>query len=294
MSNEQSLSSSEKPVTSAPSSETHEKGFTLERNDRFKDFAKVEVTKTDDSKPWKPPVEVTVTMADGQRVEHLPASTSFYTFHKGDAALTVSAAAAGHIDSLHIRGEDPGSRFDEPSFDALMADVAPKIPDEVTETPGPSAFSVEMGKNMGKEGIAAIDELLKDGTVRSEDVMSATLVKADVIELNKNGTHESKQAFADAFRAKHPESRIQFQLVRGSVLVPVVDAPKRPTTKLFMVFGPDEARPGQKTMWTAAPGRNMPRHPDPKQHMDKDGKLNDETFNESANAWFDTVMLTGE
>lgn len=38
----------------------------------------------------------------------------------------------------------------------------------------------------------------------------------------------------------------------------------------------------------------MPRHPVPGQHMDKDGKLNEETFEESSKAWFDTMMLTGK
>ena len=103
---------------------------------------------------------------------------------------------------------------------------------------------------------------------------------------------EENGVFVESFRAAHPEHKIQFQLVRGTVIVPTVDSPKRPTTKLFMAMGPgvDE----KMTMYTIAPGRDMPRHPNPGQHTDKEGKVNEETFKQSSDAWFDTVMLTGK
>ncbi|MCI0479000.1 hypothetical protein L0Y59_00440, partial [Candidatus Uhrbacteria bacterium] len=115
--------------------------------------------------------------------------------------------------------------------------------------------------------------------------------KDKVFALNRRGTPEERQAFVDAYRAAHPESRLQFQLIRDEkILVPVIIKEKRPTTKLFAMVGP--GADGKPSVYTLAPGRNMPRHPVPGQHTDKDGNFDEETFKESANAWFDTVMLT--
>ncbi len=284
------------PDAGAEDREQPRPGFTVEANRQFLGFQKVETTKVDETKPWKPALEVRVTNADGSIEEGVDANTAFFTFHGGTEGardLTVTAAAAGHVDSLHIRGTEAGSHFDYPSVEELFEDVAERIPDNVATDPGVSAFDVEMGKPMGREGIASRAELLADETIRGEDVVSADLAREEVLALNREGAPEAKKAFIEKFRRDNPDSRIQFQLVRGDVLVPVVVAPKRETTKLFLVFGPD-ATGDKKTLYTAAPGRNMPRHPNPGQHRNKEGVLNDSTFNESANAWFDTVMLVGK
>lgn len=264
--------------------------YELESNSDYLNFQKVEVTSVDDSKPWKPPLEVSVTKADGTVVDKLDASTPFFTFKdRMGNVLTVSAADAGHIDSLHIKGEDPGSIFDEPSLEALMKDAAAKMPEGIAEQPGVSAFDVEMGKSMGREGIANLQELVRDGVLTEQDVEAAMALKNEVKALNKEGTKEEKDAFIQA----HNGGKVGFQLIRGDVLVPIVNAPKRPTTKLFMVFGPGkEGAP--KTMYTAAPGRFMPKHPNPGQHKNKENVLDEKTFDESAEAWFNTVMLTGK
>lgn len=268
--------------------------FELDANKEFLGFQKVEVTKVDETKPWKPALEVKVTKADGSLAEGLDANTPFFTFKslEGGTDLTVSAAAAGHIDSLHIKGEEAGSRFEYPSLEGLFADVQKKLPEKVAKEPGVTAFDMEMGKSMGKEGIASMDELKADGRIADGDISAAQGEREKVAALNMKGSKEEKDAFIAAFKQAHPDGKVQFQLVRGDVLVPVVDAPKRDTSKLFMVFGPDAK--GGKTMYTAAPGRYMPRHPNPGQHKDAAGVLNEATFKESADAWFDTVMLTGK
>ncbi len=254
----------------------------------YRNFQKVEVTEVDESKPWKPAKKIKVTKENGEEVE-IGASTPFFVFKNKDGKeLTVSGEAAGHIDGLHIRGTDAGSVFDEPSLEALMKDASEKMPPSVASEPGVSAFDVEMGKSMGKEGIASMTELIRDGVLTSEDVAQATALKNEVMELNKAGTKEAKEAFVSS----HADGQIRFQLIRGDVLVPVVNTPKRPTTKLFMVFGPAEGD-DRKTMYTAAPGRNMPRHPNPGQHTSKEGVLDETTFKESSDAWFNTVMLVG-
>lgn len=270
--------------------------FDLQSNQEYLGFQGVEVTKIDDTKPWKPALEVRVTKMDGQVVEGLSASTPFFTFKakaEGGKNLTVSAAVAGHVDQLHIKGEEPGSHFDYGSLEELLNDAKDKVPAEVAKTPGVSAFDLNMGRLMGKEGIADLDELISEGLLTEADRETSMSVKNEVYELNKSGSPEAKQAFIDTFNAAHPESKIQFQLVRGTVLVPIVDAPKRPTTKLFMVFGPD-ATSENKTLYTMAPGRNMPRHPNPNEHKNKDGVIDEKTFKESSDAWFNTVMLTGK
>lgn len=267
--------------------------YSLETNREFVNFQGVEVTKIDDTKPWKPAVELTVTKADGKVVEGLAANTPFFTFRDaGGKTLTVSAEAAGHIDKLHIKGEDEGSKFDEPSLEALFQDAAKKMRAGIAEEPGTSAFDVEMGKHMGKEGIASMNELVSSNEISEADMATAETYREEVKQLNKDGTKEAKQAFIDKFKNSNGDCKIQFKLVRGDVLVPIVDAAKRDTTKLFMVFGPGDK--GDKTLYTVAPGRNMPRHPNPGQHKNAEGVLNEQTFNESADAWFDTVMLTGK
>jgi hypothetical protein len=268
-------------------------GFKVESNPTYLNFQKVEVTKVDDAKPWKPPLEVKVTKADGSVEEGVDATTPFFTLKDADLReLTVSAAAAGHVDSLHIKGTDPGSKFDYSSLEAMLVDAEDKLPDHIFDNPNaPSAFDIEMGKNMGSEGLANTSELTADGTITAEDVATLQTVKNEVAEANKSGTPESRQAVVDKFNTEHPDCKIQLQVIRGgAVIVPTVSAPKRPTTKLFMVFGPDGK--GGKTLWTAAPGRNMPRHPIPAQFNELEGGVEGAAFQESLDAWFNTVMLT--
>ncbi len=280
-------------VVSPESRESEESKYALDSNQEFLGFQNVEVTKTDDTKPWKPALEVKVTKTDGSVAENLDANTPFFTFRDSEGnEMTVTAAAAGHIDQLHIKGEDAGSKFDYSSLEALFKDVAQKLPQEVASAPGVSDFAVDMGRHMGKEGIASMAELKTEGILSEADLSTAESVRAEVQELNKSGDEAAKKAFAEKFKADNPDCKVQFQLVRGTVLVPTVDTPKRDTTKLFMVFGP--GADVKKTAYTMAPGRHMPRHPNPGQHKNQEGILNEETFKESADAWFDTVMLTGK
>jgi hypothetical protein len=280
-------------IAGPESRETEEQKYALDSNQAFLGFQNVEVTKTDDTKPWKPALEVKVTKADGSVAENLDANTPFFTFRDSEGnEMTVTAAAAGHIDQLHIKGEDAGSKFDYPSLEVLFKDVAQKLPPEVASAPGVSDFAVDMERHMGKEGIASMEELKAEGILADSDLSTAESVRAEVEELNKSGDEAAKKAFVEKFKSENPDCKVQFQLVRGTVLVPIVDTPKRDTTKLFMVFGP--GADGKKTAYTMAPGRHMPRHPNPNQHKSQEGVLNEETFKESADAWFNTVMLTGK
>lgn len=148
--------------------ETFDSGYNLESNSSYLGFEKVEITKVDNSKPWKP---------------------------------------------------------------------------------GPYAFAMEMGKNMGKEGIATLEELKDKGFVSQADIDKTMAVKEEVFELNKSGDEESRNAFVEKFKEENPDNKVQFQVVRGAVIVSVVDAPKQDTTQLFSVFGPGEV--GDKIMYTA-------------------------------------------
>ena len=139
---------------------------------------------------------------------------------------------------------------------------------------------------------ASMEELKTEGILDDSDLTSVEAVRTEVQKLNESGDEDAKKAFVEKFKSENIDSKIQFQLVRGTVLVPTVDTPKRDTTKLFMVFGP--GADGKKTAYTMAPGRHMPRHPNPDQHKSQEGVLDEKTFKESADAWFDTVMLTGK
>lgn len=280
-------------IASPESPESKKQKYALDSNQEFLGFENVEVTKTDETKPWKPALEVKVTKADGSVAENLDANTPFFTFRDSEGnEMTVTAAVAGHIDELHIKGEDAGSKFEYPSLEALFEDVAKKLPQEVASVPGVSDFAVDMERHMGKEGIASMEELKTEGILGDSDLSTAEYVRVEVEELNKSGDENAKKAFVEKFKADNPDCKVQFQLVRGTVLVPTVDSPKRDTSKLFMVFGP--GADGKKTAYTMAPGRHMPRHPNPDQHKNQEGVLNEETFKESADAWFDTVMLNGK
>ena len=140
--------------------------YRLEANQQFLNFQSVKETKIDEEKAWKPALEVQVTNADGTIVEGLGANTPFFTFEDvyGNK-LTVSAAAAGHIDEIHIKGKDAGSKFDEPSLEALLKDAATKMPEGIATEKGVSAFDIEMGKSMGRDGIASMAELKDQGVL---------------------------------------------------------------------------------------------------------------------------------
>lgn len=280
------------PVDRMPSRDDERNVYQLEIDPTFEGFSGVKVTKYDETKPWKPALEVKVTQANGDVVEAVDASKPVYTFKDQEGrTLNVSIATAGHIDDMHIHAKEPGSKFEQESLSELMRDVAAHLPADVMNRPDISTFDMEMGKHMGLEGVASMDELLHEGAVTETDVATAQSEKSRVFELNKSGAVEDKLAFIEEFRSAHPESKIQFQLVRDTVVVPVVATAKRPTTKLFMMMGP--GADGTPSMYTLAPGRDMPRHPNPGQHKDREGNFNEETFKQSADAWFSTVMLTG-
>lgn len=266
--------------------------YQLEVNQEFLGFLKVEVTEVDESKPWRPAKLLKVTKADGTVVENVPANTPFFSFRdKSGQELVVTAAVAGHIDQLHIKGTDAGSKFDYDSLYHLFEDVAKKLPEGLSSMPGISDFAIEMGKNMGKEGVASLQELKAEGVISDNDLSIVENFREKVKELNRESDLESKKAFVQSFKEQYPDCKIQFQIVRDTVIVPIVNIPKRPTTKLFMVFGPGED--GKKVAYTMAPGRYMPRHPNPNQHKNKEGIIDEKTFDESSRAWFDNVMLVG-
>ncbi len=244
------------------------------------------VLTTDDSKPWKPALTVEVRTPRGLQV--VDASTPYLTLGKGDTALVVSIAAAGHIHHLHIDTKEPASRFAFDSVSSLFTAITNLIPKDRLLQEGVQAFAINLGRSMGAEGIASMSELVADGVLPQADVDVARLVRDEVMHLNATGSLDEKRAMAARYRTEHPDSKIQFILVRGSVLVPTVAAPKRETTELFLAMGPAESGAG-KTLYTAAPGRFMPRHPDPAQFADEG--VSGPAFREAAAAWFDTVML---
>ncbi len=263
--------------------------FGLTCESKYLNFRNLKVTKVDESKPYRPALEVEVTLEDGS-VEVLGANTSFFMFHGGEGGLVVSAAACGHIKELHFDGTDLGSRFSFGSLKELMEAVAEKMPSCIPDEPGVSAFALEMDRPMGSEGIATMDELRDSGILRKDDVVTALIARGTVFALNKGSTKEEKEAFVAKFASDNPDCRVQFTLVRGTVIVPTVTAPKQPTTKLFLVFGPAEGG-GYKTLYTAAPGRWMPRHPNPAQFHPEEGGTEGKAFNEALNSWYETVML---
>lgn len=280
----------EPSLVPAQEREMGEQAYKLMRSRELHDYQAMRVTATVEKPHGTVPSKIEVTKADGSSVE-VSADDPMYKFVTSDGTeIAVSVGTAQHIDELHFRAEDLGSVFEYPSMDALMQDVADKLPGDIASRPGVATVSVEMGKSMGTEGLASLTELVEGGILSDQDLTLAEAVRQQVYELNKSGDAAAKVSFVEQFRADHPESKVQFQTVRSGVIVPVVDTPNRPTTRLFMMFGPAGAG---KAMWTAAPGRDMPRHPDPKQHQ-LGGSFDKKTFSESAKAWFDTAMLSGK
>jgi len=146
-------------------------------------------------------------------------------------------------------------------------------------------------KSKRKEAVASIKELRIEGILGNDDTNLIEKNREEVQRLNRFGDRKAKETFIKEFELKNPDSKIQFELVRDSVIIPTINIPKRETTELFIVLG--SGNDGRKTVYTMAPGRYMPRHPIPDQHKDPEGVLNEKTFQESADAWFDTVMLKG-
>lgn len=286
----------ERPMPPEARREAEKRGnYSLEANEQFLGFERVNVTEFDESLPWKPAKTVEVIQADGSKVEDLEASTPFFTFKDANGKeIVVSAEAAGHIDQLHIKGEDVGSKFDEPSLEALFQDMAVQLPEGLADRPGIFTLDVEMGKNMGMEGIASTEELVASGRLSQVDIDAAQSVREEVQRLNREGTEEERLAFAEKYAEEHPDAGVQFTAAReDKVLLPTVKAPKQPTTKLFVMMGPNPAG-DKKALYTIAPGRDMPRHPVPGQYTDREGAFDEAGYQEAEQKWFDTVMLTGE
>ena len=140
-------------------------------NPNLVDFTAVEITKVNEELAWKPAVEVAVTHPDGTKTENVDPFTPVYSFRGQDGELTVPIQTAGHIDSLHIRGQEPGSQFSYDNTTDLFTDVAEKLPAGIASNPEPRiSLSIEMGKSMGKEGVASLAELVANGTLSEEDV----------------------------------------------------------------------------------------------------------------------------
>ncbi len=268
--------------------------YDLTVNDEYLNFKSVEITATDDSRGFSLPTEVSVVKADGTTVENLDANTPLFTFTDSDGnELIVSALCAGQVSSDSFKGGSKSGQFDQySSLEDLLRDAATKMPENIANEPGVSNFSFDMGKHVGKEGFASLSELLEDGAVSEADMSALDSVREEVESLNRQGDQAANQAFVDEFSSKHPDSKIQFTIMRGSVLVPVVDSPKRDTNQLFMVFGP--AGKGKKTAYAISPGRWMPKFPKPEQHRRGGGVVNEETFKESSDAWLNTAVLTGK
>lgn len=274
--------------------------YRLKVNQEFLHFKKVIVTKFDETKPWKPAVTISVEFQDGNLREGLDAQTPFFTFQDTDGKeITVSGATAGHIFDVHFSPEDSGSKFDEPDLLSLFQDIAQRMPAGKGAVQGIDTFSLHMEKRMGTEGIASLTELVQDNVLKQEDIDDAMGYKEEVQRLNREGDKGAMKEFVEDYSRNHPQAKVLFRHIRteganSGVIVPHVLAPKRPTNQLFVMIGPNETSTG-RALFTVAPGRNMPRHPMRGQHIDREtGELDEKTFQESADAWFSTVMLVAE
>lgn len=172
----------------------------------------------------------------------------------------------------------------------LLIDLSRKIPSAELQKTGTHAFSVNMDKLMGKEGLSSLVELTSKGVINTEQIRYLEQFKDQVFEINLNGTEQEKKDFINQFNSTNLNFPIFFQLIRGRVIVPCIRLEKQNTTSLFVAMGPlNDQR--SRELYTLAPGRYMPRHPDASQHIDARGNLNLESFLESSNAWFYTIML---
>lgn len=270
------------------------KNYELTANPEYLNFKSVKIATVDESKPWKPALTVDVIKVDGAVAEGIDANTPFFKLtDKNGKEILVSAATAGHIQDLHINGTDLGSKFDEPDLQSLFQDVASHMPEGQADREGIFTFDMDMGKSMGSEGLASFAELMNDGVLEEKDIALAQEFKAEVQALNRESDQEKMRAFVAGYAASHPEALVQFVLIRGDrAIVPQVKAPKRPTTKLFVMMGPD-ASGSKPSIYTLAPGRDMPRHPIAGQHTTAQGVFSEATFQQSADVWFNTVMLAG-
>lgn len=253
---------------------------------KFAGFQGVKILTRDLTKTWKPPLTVLVTLSDDTNVE-IAAKTPFFTFQTSGGIATVSAVAAGHIHEAHFSG-DEGSRSCYLDPASLFGALARYLPDDLGARNERAEFEFDTGEPTGVEGVACISELLEDNILLQSDMIPLLAVRDNVRRLNATGTLAEKKAFIADFDAAAPGCLIRFRLVRETVLVPVLMSGKRETTKLFVVFGPGD---DCLTLYTAMPGRKMPRHPNPAQFRPEEGGVEGAAFREASDAWLNTVML---
>lgn len=270
--------------------ETEKNNYYLNVNHEFLDFKNIEATKIDQTKPWQPALELKLLKADGTTVNNLEANIPFFTLRNNNGnEIIINGATIYHINYLHFKQNEAGSTFNYPRIINLFEDLAKKLAVEIADNLKANSLSIEMDKIIGKEAVASINELINEKVLTVSDKNIVDYYRDEVRKLNKEATKDEKNDFIAKFKSANSSCKIQFGLIRDSVLIPMVKASKRDTNKLFIALGPNIN--GKKLVYTMAPGRSMPIYPDANKHQDEHGLFNKQTFNESAKAWFDNVMI---
>lgn len=266
--------------------------LSLDTNTEYADFKEIVVTKVDETKPWKPALEVEVTKSDGSK-EVIPANTPVFKIKDKDGnEIIMNIESANHVTDRHIHKNDIGSKFYYPNVKDLMEDIYSNIPVEIASNSEKSEVSIDMGKIIGTETVSSKEELKEKGIITDEDINTVEAYRTEVADLNRGGenTRDAKELFVNVFNRDHPDCKIQFSVLNNGVLLPVVKSTPQETSEIFMVIGNNDEK--GRSFRTLTPGRYMPKFPDPKSHYTNENNMFDEEgYKKSEEAWFDTVML---
>jgi hypothetical protein len=175
--------------------------------------------------------------------------------------IEVPAFAAEHIMSLHLKGEEVGSKIEGESLASSFEVVAKHLPRELPFKGESAAFEMDVEQNTGTEGVTSQKEMLEKSIVTKENVDTLDTVKEDVFKLNINGTEEEKKKFVEEFNSKM-SGNLKLG-IRGGSITPFFSTERQPTSKMFLVVGKevDSDNSEHNRVWTMSPGRYMDKLP---------------------------------
>ena len=261
----------------------------------FEGMVSARVTEIDKTKPFYFPVTVEVAFADG-RTQSVPAATPVYTLtYAGvNTRLTISAASVAHILDTHFNPGKPASQFSYANIGELVADIAGRIDGARVNPTGRNEFRFSMGRNMGTDGVGSLNDLLASGAISTSDNEALGSYSDRLMAANLAGDAQALQALVASFKEEFSTSNIQLEYIaRANCVVPRINMPPQPTQELMVVFGRSEDAQ-VATLYTASPGRSMPRFPSRQQHaIPGTSDINTTTFKESFDAWFRHSFLRG-
>jgi hypothetical protein len=198
---------------------------------------------------------------DGTSQEVEAAKTILKLKNEDGMEIEVPASVVHHIMSLHLKGEEAGSRIKGESLELSIRVVADHLPRKLEFKGGEAAFEVELRQIFGTEGVSSLTEMVEKGVATKEDLEALATARDEVFRLNVEGTDDEKRDFVGEFNER-ASGNVTLD-IRSGAITPFFRVEKQPTSKMFLAISKEKDADGSEhyRMRTMAPGRSMGKLP---------------------------------